>query len=458
VSNTAHRFTLEPYKGMASRYNCPSCDKKTFTRYIDTEKGGHIADHVGKCSRLDNCDHHYTPKEFFKDNPNLSNREDWKKAEYQKTPQPPQPPPSFIPMDIFQDSFTHEYKNNNFVKYLHRLFGDAITTKLIERYRIGTSKHWHGSVIFWQVDIKQRIRTGKVMLYSSDTGKRVKEKRLDRETKEEYMYSYTTWQHRVSKLENYNLKQCFFGEHLLNEDRTKPVAIVESEKTAIIASVYLPRFIWLAIGSIGNLQHYRCEALRGRKVVLYPDLGKGFIDWSEKAKKCEFSSIAHFTVSDLLERKATQEERTKSLDIADYLVRFDIKTWQSESPKTKPIPIIEPVKEVEKPPVTQMTQENNLLFSGNSDKTTKMMQVTQMTIKENNLFNAPLAKHLQAAPQAWDNIITALENFFASINLLSDQFVDVSLETVKANNGKKVYLPYLERLQAFAIKKGFLGV
>jgi hypothetical protein len=53
----------------------------------------------------------------------------------------------------------------------------------------------------------------------------------------------------------------------LSEDRTKTVAIIESEKTAIIASVYLPQFIWFAIGSIGNLQHYRCEALRGRKVV-----------------------------------------------------------------------------------------------------------------------------------------------------------------------------------------------
>jgi hypothetical protein len=45
-----------------------------------------------------------------------------------------------------------------------------------------------------------------------------------------------SWVHSVLKLPNYNLSQCFFGEHLLI-DTTKTVAIVESEKTAVIASV-----------------------------------------------------------------------------------------------------------------------------------------------------------------------------------------------------------------------------
>ena len=44
---------------------------------------------------------------------------------------------------------------------------------------------------------------------------------------------------RQIELDINELKQCFFGEHLLRE-KTMPVAIVESEKTAIISSVYLP--------------------------------------------------------------------------------------------------------------------------------------------------------------------------------------------------------------------------
>jgi hypothetical protein len=61
-------------------------------------------------------------------------------------------------------------------------------------------------------------------------------------------------------------------EHLLR-DNTKMVAIVESEKTAIIASIYLPDMIWLACGGCGNLSLKLCEPLKGRKVVLFPDAG-----------------------------------------------------------------------------------------------------------------------------------------------------------------------------------------
>jgi len=34
--------------------------------------------------------------------------------------------------------------------------------------------------------------------------------------------------------------------HLINKDYQKNIAIVESEKTAIIMSIFLPDFIWLA--------------------------------------------------------------------------------------------------------------------------------------------------------------------------------------------------------------------
>ncbi|MDR0835283.1 MAG: DUF6371 domain-containing protein, partial [Tannerella sp.] len=90
------------------------------------------------------------------------------------------------------------------------------------------------------------------------------------------------WAHSILKLPDFHLSQCLFGEHLLH-DNTKKVAIVESEKTAIIASVYLPEFIWMACGGCGNLSLKLCEPLKGRNVVLFPDCGK-FDEWTEKAK------------------------------------------------------------------------------------------------------------------------------------------------------------------------------
>lgn len=65
-----HKYILEPYKGMNTRYRCPSCQQrdKTFSLYIDRETGEHINSTVGRCNRESNCGHHYTPKQYFKDN------------------------------------------------------------------------------------------------------------------------------------------------------------------------------------------------------------------------------------------------------------------------------------------------------------------------------------------------------------------------------------------------------
>jgi hypothetical protein len=179
---------------------------------------------------------------------------------------------------------------------------------------IGTSKYEPGAVVFWQVDITGRVRTGKIMLYDAVSGKRVK----DRD-------KHITWAHTALRLPDFNLKQCFFGEHLL-KDQQKPVAIVESEKTAVVASIYLPDYIWLACGGINNLNAERCRVLKDRKVMLFPDLG-GYDKWSDKAKK--LLHISHFNVSNLLERKATNEEKQQGLDLADYLLKFSLSKFNS---------------------------------------------------------------------------------------------------------------------------------
>ena len=73
-----YRFTLERYRGISTRYTCPQCGRKhTFTRYIDTENNNnYLSDNVGKCNRLDKCGYHYTPREYFADNPWLGAKSD----------------------------------------------------------------------------------------------------------------------------------------------------------------------------------------------------------------------------------------------------------------------------------------------------------------------------------------------------------------------------------------------
>ena len=77
------------------------------------------------------------------------------------------------------------------------------------------------------------------MLYNYDTGKRVKQP-----------YNHVSSMHKKLKLDNFVLQQCLFGLHIIY-DITKDniICIVESEKTAIIMSIVLPNFLWLATGS-----------------------------------------------------------------------------------------------------------------------------------------------------------------------------------------------------------------
>ena len=66
-----YRYQLERYRGRSTRHVCPQCGRKNvFTRYIDTYNNNiYINDIVGKCNRLDKCGYHYTPHQYFTDNP-----------------------------------------------------------------------------------------------------------------------------------------------------------------------------------------------------------------------------------------------------------------------------------------------------------------------------------------------------------------------------------------------------
>jgi hypothetical protein len=302
-----HRYILEPYKSPSSRHRCPGCNKPhKFSLYIDVETSDPIGDRVGRCDREIECGYHYTPKQYFRDNGIESDH-----VPYVSPVPKPQPPTSYIDPQIFKKSLA-AYDSNNLVKFFRTIFDENTVNRLLRKYFIGTSSHWPGATVFWQVDHESRIRTGKVMLYNPETGKRVKEP-----------FSHLTWSHKVLKLENFNHKLCLFGEHLLKADPAKPVAIVESEKTAMISSVYMPQYIWLAVGGLSQLTADRCSVLKGRSVMLYPDLN-AYEKW--KVKGDEFG----FKTSSVLEGRATEEEKKQGLDIADYLLRVNLSGMKPE--------------------------------------------------------------------------------------------------------------------------------
>jgi len=304
----SYRFTLEPYKSMKNIYHCPNCNKKTFTRYIDTETNEYLDNNVGRCSREIKCGYHYKPKDFFENNKYFNiPRTIKQKPKLTKT----EIKISYIDYSELIATISNNKNNNNFIYFLEMQFGNKITQQLVEKYKIGTSNHWNKATIFWQIDINNKIRTGKVMLYDKN-GSRVKKP-----------YNHINWYHKIkpsNKIGNssFNLKQCLFGEHLLKQ-KTKTVALVESEKTAIISSIFFPEFIWLATGGLSNLSFEKTKVLNHRNVILFPDLN-ALHKWKVKANK--LSPLINIKIYKDLEKIAGNKEKNKGYDIADYLINL----------------------------------------------------------------------------------------------------------------------------------------
>ena len=308
-----YRFHLQ--RGTAvNKSNCPACHgKRCFRKYVDEEGKIQFPDDVGRCDHENRCGYHYTPKQFFSDHPDLKPENDYNDYIYnnvsahQAIPEPT--PPSFVDSSIMQKTMT-AYNTNPLFVFLRDKFGEANTKELFLRYNVGTAKMWGGSTVFWQVDAQGRVRTGKIMQYDTN-GHRVKEP-----------VSRINWAHSILKLEDFHLQQCLFGEHLLASEPDKQVAIVESEKTAIIASFYLPQYLWLATGGKGTCWHGEVlSVLRDRQVILFPDL-KGTEDWRGKMPLLTKVDASPFLYEEL-ERIATPEEREAGLDIADFLLRIN---------------------------------------------------------------------------------------------------------------------------------------
>lgn len=319
-----YRYILEPYKGMNSRYPCPGCGKpKVFTRYMDTQTGQQLPEQYGRCERLNNCGYFLDPyKDGFSNQVwQVKQKEQGNHNRPGNQPMKPrQTAISFISADVCHKSLA-AYDQNNFCRYLCSLFHRETAIALMQRFNVGTSRYWAGATVFWQVDTSGQVRTGKVMLYNASTGKREKEVLPDGSKK-----SLITWVHSALKLPDFTLQQCLFGlKQLATFPATMPVAIVESEKTAIIATVYLPGFIWLACGSLTNLTSEKLQPLAGRKIALFPDL-RAFDRWQNRGEEIQKVLPCKITVSDLLETRASDVDKAKGLDLADYLVKRDEQT------------------------------------------------------------------------------------------------------------------------------------
>lgn len=267
-------YSLQKYKGTATRHTCPKCgDRHSFVYYVD-ENNVPLHPSVGRCNHESGCGYHYTPKEYFQEHPEHRTTNDFsfdrQRAEQKKVKQQSKPTAiGYIPPHYVEKS---QSERSNFFRFLFTLltsyYGDKakeVLKRLLEEYRLGATRD--GSVIFWQIDRTGKVRTGKVMQYNPEDGHRIKGGQT----------SAVNWIHSILKkqrvlAEDWQLSQCLFGEHLLKTHPDKVVVLVESEKSAVIGSAIFPDYVWLATGGKSQMREEKLRVLSGRTVLLFPDV------------------------------------------------------------------------------------------------------------------------------------------------------------------------------------------
>jgi hypothetical protein len=344
----------------SKKFHCPSCNKKTFVKYIEAKTGDYLStDDFGKCDREQNCNYHKAPpkgkkgflihclslksisdkaikltdkngiitivpkSQMLEQNENDCWITEWflksttiqyltNETKYFSdtvsfvniiTTKEPQPAvaPSFHSLELL-DKIYCANQIDNLTEFLKSKFSQDAVFKAKQSYFITGSNHfWNNATIFFQIDDKEKIHAGKIMQYDRFTGKRIKKP-----------YNHINWLHKATKEPDFNLCQSLFGLHRINEDYQKTIAIVESEKTAIVMSIFIPDYIWIATGSKQNLKFDLLKPIKKRNIVLFPDKGEYF-NWNNTAT--ELNAIGFkIAVSELIE----QTEFENGFDMADY--------------------------------------------------------------------------------------------------------------------------------------------
>jgi hypothetical protein len=241
---------------------------------------------------------------------------------------------------------------------------------------------------------------------------------------------------------------CLFGEHLLNKYPLNPVALVEAPKTAVYCTLYfgfpvLPKnIIWLAVYNKSSFSFEKMKPLQGRDIFTFPDLSKDgstFNEWKQKAKEIENRLPGtRFIFSDLLEQFAPEADKKEGYDLADYLIKQDWRQFRKWH-----------IKEQNKPVETSIREKCEKCESPKKTFFSDIEALPKLdTNKKEQIGN-------------WDFDISELENYFKGITLPTRPvklnpystitnvplFIDSHFAIVKANNGKRTFLPYLNRLQ-----------
>lgn len=298
---------------------CPQCRQKGYKPYIHPD-GQIVAEECGRCDHESSCGYHVSPKEWFKEHPNNGEH-------YNPSYVPPPPPPAIRIDARWAQRFyclNITAGRNPLLRYWVELFRNVrpehkpIAIEYEERMRDVLKKFCVGTyqdmTIWWITDEQGNIRSGKMMAYKPD-GHR------DKDNPQGFRWMHNMAEVKAVQAPNAEYVGCLFGLHQLTK-HTKEVHIVESEKTAVLMSVFKPSVTWMATMGLSNLNDYRLAPLLDKDItiVCHPDYD-GHDKWMEKVEaiKTEHPK-AKISVSQYV-KKAWMLGDPQNADILDIMER-----------------------------------------------------------------------------------------------------------------------------------------
>lgn len=228
----------------------------------------------------------------------------------QRPPQPQSPPVYIRPDDIAKAASRAPL--STLFNFLCRTFGAEDATRAFRLYQAGATREFGSNpgmmgTAFPYIDQSGKCVDVKLMAYDTNGHRR------------KNGYS-ANWHLAKMKLNDRRAPWPLFGEHLLNLNPTAPVGVVESEKTALIASIALPGYVWVATGSKQNLNADRCRALKGRAVYIFPDVD-GAEEWKRRGLELAKQGFNVHNCAEVV----TENAKNPGDDIADIILQ---RLWQ----------------------------------------------------------------------------------------------------------------------------------
>ena len=308
-----YRYILDK---SSKKFICPSCNKKRYVKYVDAETNLYLPDYYGCCDRLVNCGYSLNPyKDGYHKEDKAQKGTIWHKPVKRilKAIKPFYPIPENVVLNTLKD-----YSSNNLINYLKTIFEHDVIIKTIELYCLGTVCNFT-SFPFISID---GVCNAISLIKYNNIGKRINDDNQSRNIHTYLLYQYKSQNKPIPEwlskyLTNESKFNCLFGEHIVKLFPDKPIGLVEAPKTAFIASLIYPEYIWLAVGALSYLTKERMVSILGKDVYVFPDTSTGSIAynlWQKKSKEYNFICV------DLLENLASNKQKEDGYDLADFIL------------------------------------------------------------------------------------------------------------------------------------------